>query len=452
MVSNHSSIKFWVKTKHKPIKLNPPQLIAILFFILVFIGALLLKLPEATVKGVSWTDAFFIATSAATVTGLTSVDPGSTFTLFGQIVILFLIQIGGLGIMTFAILVFMMLGKRIGMKQRLIMQEALNQPSIGGVIRLVRNLFLITIIVEFAAAVILALRWVPTYGWSKGIYYSIFHTIAAFNNAGFALWPDNLSKFVNDPVISIVIPVLIIVGGLGFTVFADIYYKRSFKKLSLHSKIMLLATLIINILAFLFIFIMEYHNTKTMGTLPLHGKILASFFQAISPRTAGFNTVDIGSLEPATQLFMIILMFIGAGSTSTGGGIKITTFIVIIVSVITFMRGKSESVIMRRTIRNDIILRSLAITTISIFFILLSIMLLVITEKGTFLQIFFEVVSAFGTVGLTINFTPYLTAFGKCVIIFVMLLGKIGPLTLLFTITKRQKTNIRYPEGDIFTG
>ncbi|MFB6468591.1 TrkH family potassium uptake protein [Cytobacillus sp. Hz8] len=437
---------------NRPIKFNPPQVLALIFILLVVLGGLLLKLPIAAEKPVSWIDAFFIAASAATVTGLTSVDPGSTFTTFGEVVIMLLIQVGGLGIMTFAILVMVMLRKKIGFRQRLIMQEALNQPSIGGIIRLVRIVMLFSFSIEAFSVFALSLRWAPEYGWGKGIYYALFHTIAAFNNAGFALWPDNLSSFEVDPVVNLMIAFLIIVGGLGFTVMADLFIKNQFHKLTLHTKVMVFGTIIINVIAFLFILATEYDNPKTLGGLSGAGKLWGAFFQAITTRTAGFNTIDITGLEPSTSLFMMFLMFVGAGSTSTGGGIKLTTFVVIILAVTAFLKGKSETNLFKRRIQNEVILRSVAIAVLSFLFVFLMCLILSITEKGSMLQIMFEVVSAFGTVGLTLGLTSSLSIFGKCVIILVMLFGKLGPLTIAFSLTRKEKTKIRYPNGDIYTG
>lgn len=436
----------------KPLKLNPPQLLAIMFLFLVVVGGVLLKLPIATEKGISWLDAFFLSTSAATVTGLAPIDPGSTFTLFGEIVLMVLIQVGGLGIMTFAVLVVIVLGKKIGMKQRMLMQEALNQPSLGGVIRLARNLLLFSLFMECIGVILLAIDWVPKMGWAKGLYYSLFHTIAAFNNAGFALWPDNLSRFVGDPIVNVTITLLIIVGGLGFTVVFDVLYQRRWRKLSLHTKLMLVMTLIVNVLAIVAIFLFEHNNPKTLGSLPFREQLWAAYFQGITPRTAGFNTIDIGSLEQPTAMLMIFLMFVGAGSTSTGGGIKLTTFAVIVFAVVSFLKGKEETVIWQRTIRHTIILRALAIASMSMLFIFLVTMILTLTEDAPFLVLLFEVVSAFGTVGLSMNMTPHLSAVGKMLIIGVMLFGKLGPLTLVYSIAKPKKTNIRYPNGDILTG
>ncbi|AXM89737.1 Ktr system potassium transporter B [Anoxybacillus ayderensis G10] len=436
----------------KPLKLTPPQLLAGMFLFLVVVGGGLLKLPIATEKEISWLDAFFLSASAATVTGLAPIDPGSTFTVFGEIVLMVLIQVGGLGVMTFAVLVVIVLGKKIGMKQRMLMQEALNQPSLGGVIRLARNLLLFSLFMEVVGAVLLAIDWVPKMGWAKGVYYSVFHTIASFNNAGFALWPDNLSRFVDDPIVNVTVSLLIIIGGLGFTVVFDVLYQRRWRKLSIHTKLMLVMTLVVNIVAIIAFFLFEHNNPKTLGSLSLREQLWASYFQGITPRTAGFNTIDIGSLEQPTAMLMIFLMFIGAGSTSTGGGIKLTTFAVIIFAVMSFLKGKEETVVWMRTIRHTIILRALAIASMSMLFIFVMTMILTLTEDASLLALLFEVVSAFGTVGLSMNMTSHLSTIGKMLIIFVMLFGKLGPLTLVYSIAKPKKTNIRYPNGDILTG
>jgi len=434
------------------IKLNPSQLLIVVFLLFIVFGTILLKLPIATESSIMWIDALFTATSAMTVTGLASVDPGSTFTIFGEVVILVLIQAGGLGIMSLAVLIFMVLGKKIGLKERLLIQHSLNYTSIGGVIKLVRNLFFYSIAIEFFATIILSIRWVPEYGWGKGIYYSLFHSISAFNNAGFSIWPDNLTRFVGDPIVNMVISSLFIIGGIGFTVLVDIFHKRDIKKWSLHTKLMIYGTILINTIAFLVVLFLEINNANTIGSYSWIDKIWASYFQAVSPRTAGFNTVDIGALHEGTITFMILLMFIGAGSTSTGGGIKLTTFIVIVLSVWTFLKEKNHITIANRTIKDKIIIRSLAILTISVAFIFLNVLLLNIFEPLPFLNILFEVVSAFGTVGLSMGITPDLSFYGKLIIIFTMFLGKIGPLTLAFSLARPGQEILRYPSEDVLTG
>ncbi|MXQ55845.1 TrkH family potassium uptake protein [Shimazuella alba] len=437
----------------KYIKLNPSQLLVVVFLFFIILGTILLKLPISTTNFISWTDALFTATSAMTVTGLAVVDTGTAYTTFGQCVILILIQVGGLGIMSFAVLIFIMLGKKIGLKERLIIQHALNQTSLGGVIKLVQNLFIYSITIEIIAMLILAIKWVPEYGWEKGMFDSLFHSISAFNNAGFSIWPDNLMRYVGDPLVNLVISFLFIVGGIGFTVLSDTWHKRSFKKLSLHSKLMIVGTLVINLFAMMIVFALEYHNPKTLGTLASLGdKLWASYFQAVTPRTAGFNTLDIGSLHEGTISFMLLLMFVGAGSASTGGGIKLTTFLVIVLSVLTFLRQKTQIKIGNRAIKVQIVIRSLAISTISILFIFLAVFILNITEPDPFLKILFEVISAFGTVGLSMGLTASLSDIGKIIIVFIMFLGKLGPLTFAFSLATPKHDKIRYPNEDVLTG
>ncbi|MCA1055349.1 TrkH family potassium uptake protein [Rossellomorea aquimaris] len=439
--------------KDKVIRLSPPQLLVVTFIFFSTLGMFLLKLPFATEDGITMLDALFTSVSAMTVTGLVVVDTGSVFTLFGEVVIMILIQVGGLGIMSFAGLIFMMLGKKIGFKERLLLQQALNQTSVGGVIKLVKYLFVFSFIVEGTAMVLLAFKWVPEYGWGRGLYVSLFHSISAFNNAGFSVWSDSLMGYVGDPLVNIVISALFIIGGLGFTVLVDLYQTRSFKKFSLHTKLMVWGTLFINMAAMILIFLLEYNNPGTLAPLSLFDKLQGAYFQAVTPRTAGFNTLDYGSMERDTLLLTILLMFIGAGSASTGGGIKLTTFLVITMSAFAFLKEKREIRVFHRTIDEKHIFKALAVSMMSIFLIFLSLLIMNNSEKGaSFLSILFEVVSAFGTVGLSMGITGTLTDIGKSVLIVVMFIGKLGPLTLAFSLSRPDKEKIRYPKEDILTG
>jgi trk system potassium uptake protein len=439
--------------RKKVIQWSPPQLLVITFIFFSTLGMFLLKLPFATVDGITMLDALFTAVSAMTVTGLIVVDTGSVFTMFGEIVIMFLIQIGGLGIMSFAVLIFMMIGKKIGFKERLLIQQALNQSSVGGVIKLVKYLFVFSFTVEAAALVLLATEWVPEYGWGRGLYVSLFHSISAFNNAGFSIWEDSLMGYVGNPTVNLVISALFIIGGIGFTVLIDLYKTRSLRKLSLHTKIMLLGTLIINTTAMIILFILEFDNPHTLANLSLFDKLQAAYFSAVTPRTAGFNTLDYASMERDSILLTILLMFIGAGSASTGGGIKLTTFVVISLSVFAFLKEKREIRLFRRTISEFHIFKALAVSMMSVFLVFIALFILNISEKGAeFLPVLFEIVSAFGTVGLSMGITGSLTDIGKSVIIVVMFIGKLGPLTLAFSLSKPDKEKIRYPKEDILTG
>jgi trk system potassium uptake protein TrkH len=440
------------KWKNKFIHLSPPQILAVGFFCLIVIGGILLKLPMATNQSISWVDAFFTATSAATVTGLSVVDTGTTFTAFGQVIIMLLIQAGGLGFMTLAILIVMVLGKRIGLRQRLLIGEALNQTNIGGLLVLVKRVLYFSLCIEAIGVVFLSIRWIPELGFVKGLHYSVFHVVAAYNNAGFALWPDNLTRYVGDPIVNLGICFLIITGGIGFTVLIDIWYSRKFSKLSLHSKIMIVGTIVLTILSILTIFVLEYTNPKTLGALNSIEKFWASFFQGITPRTAGFNTMDYGSMREPTLLVTMVLMFIGAGSVSTGGGIKLTTFVILLFSVLAFFKRKEELVLFKRTIKIATVTRALAIAVASQLLIFIVVFLLMITENFTFMQLLFETISAFGTVGLSMGITAGLSSIGKCIIMFVMFCGLIGPLTLVFSLARPDKERIRYPGEDVFTG
>ena len=433
--------------------LKPPQLLISIFIILILIGTFLLLLPIASTKGISFIDALFTATSAMTVTGLIVVDTGSAYTLFGQIVILTLIQLGGLGIMTFAVLIYIAVGRKIGMKERLLIKQALNQSSIGGVVRLARGLLIFSLTIEAIAVIFLSFKWVPEFGWGKGIYASIFHSISAFNNAGFSIWANSLSDYVDNPIVNIVITVLFIIGGIGFTVVFDMWRSKEFKDLALHSKLMIVGTIVINVISILIIFTLEYNNPNTMGNLTEAGKLQAAYFQAVTPRTAGFNTLDIGQMEDASLFYIITLMFIGGGSTSTAGGIKLTTALAIILATITFFKDQQNVVVYRRSLSYHVVLKALALTVGSMFVVITAVFILNLSEHDApFLTILFETVSAFGTVGLSMGLTGSLSMVGKITIILTMLVGKLGPLTFAFAFAKQTPDRVKHPKEDILTG
>ncbi|WP_318616295.1 TrkH family potassium uptake protein [Sporosarcina sp. YIM B06819] len=432
--------------------LSPPIVIAGSFLLLIIIGTLLLKLPVATTQPITWTDALFTATSATTVTGLSVFDIGTTLTLFGQIVMLFLIQFGGIGLMTFAVAVLIMFGRKVGMQHRIYIQESFNEQSIGGMVKLVKRILLFVVIAEGVAIVLLSVYWAADFGWVKGIYYSIFHVISAFNNAGFALFPDNLIQFAGDPVVLFTLSSLFIVGGIGFVVVTDIFTKKSFRKWSLHTKLMISGTLLINAVATLVLFILEYHNPHTIGDFSWAKKLLVSYFQAVSPRTAGFNAVSMGEMEDSSLLFTMFLMFIGGGSASTASGIKLTTFIVVIFATMHYVRGIPEPHLFGRSIKIDVLIRSLAITTLSIFVVMGSLFLLTITENLSLLALAVEVFSAFGTVGLSVGITAELSNVGKVLLCIVMFIGRIGPLTLFFLLLKKRRESYHLPYDQVHTG
>lgn len=450
-------LHFKRKRKYKVVQIHPAYVLLFGFMGLILIGTGLLMLPFATADRhhLSFIDALFEATSAVCVTGLAVVDTGTTFTLFGQIVMLVLIQLGGWGFMASGTLMFIMLGKKIGLKQRLLIQESLNYFSLQGIIKLVLRIVLITLVVEAIGAIVLTIRWAQEISFGKALYYGIFHSISAFNNAGFSLEPNNLSKWVGDPTINIMITLLFMIGGIGFYVITDIFAKKNLKKVSLHTKIVLLVTLLINVISTLVIFGLEYRNPATLGNLDLADKWWASYFQAVVTRTAGFNTIDISQLTDSSQAFMIGLMFIGAAPGSTGGGIKVTTFAILLFSLWAVLTNKEEINVFKRRIPQSLVLRSLSIAVSATIFIFIIFFLLTITERGAdVMKIAFETVSAFGTVGLSAGFTGELSPIGRILITIMMLVGKVGPLTMAFALAihPKDKTKIRYAEEKIMIG
>ncbi|GAB6462096.1 TrkH family potassium uptake protein [Bacillus luti] len=438
-------------------KLNPAHILVLGFLGLILIGTFLLMLPISTQEHhhLSFVDALFEATSAVCVTGLAVVDTGSTFTLFGQVVFLILIQLGGWGFMTSGILMFLILGKKVGIKKRLLLQESINSLSLQGIIKLVQRIIMITLVIELFGAIVLAIRWSYEMPWAKAVYYGVFHSITAFNNAGFGLEPDNLSRWVGDPIVNAIITFLFISGGIGFIVILDVIKKKKFRNLSLHTKLVLVSTLFLNIVSFIIILCLEYNNPATLGTLPLNDKMWAAYFQGVVTRTAGFNTIDIGQMTISSQVFMVALMFIGASPGSTGGGIKITTAILLLLSVVAIIRNREEINIFKRRIPRNLVNRAIAIATTAVMFIFTIVFLLTITEKGAELsQILFETVSAFSTAGLTTGLTGELTPVGRILITIMMFIGRLGPLTMAFALAmaKNDHTKIRYAEEKILIG
>jgi len=443
--------------KINELKLNPAQIILLGFGGLILIGATLLNLPIASVDGksIGFIDALFTSASAVCVTGLVVVNTAAHWTIFGQVVILILIQIGGLGFMTMATLVALFLGRKITLKERLVMQEELNQFTLSGLVRLTRYVVFSTLVFEGIGAVLLSTRFIPKYGMVKGTWFSIFHSISAFCNAGFDLIGDSMIPFVQDPVVNFTIGILVIFGGLGYTVYIDMTQHRRFKRFSLHTKLVLIISGILLVVGFVFIFIVEYNNPNTLGNLSFGGKILASIFQSIVPRTAGFNSVDIGSVTSATAFLIIIYMFIGGSPSSTAGGIKTTTVGAIALGMISVIKGKEDVEVFSKRIPHDLIYRALAVTGIGLLLVIIVTMLLSITEEASFLDIMFEATSAFGTVGLSRGLTPDLTDIGRLLVTFTMFAGRVGPLTMVIAFAKKRRENkgtYRYPEEKILIG
>ncbi|WP_026576519.1 TrkH family potassium uptake protein [Bacillus sp. UNC438CL73TsuS30] len=444
--------------QRKKFYLDPPKVLVLGFALIILIGALLLTMPISTTngQGLSFLNALFTATSATCVTGLVVVDTGTTFTIFGQLVILFMIQIGGLGFMTFATLFAFLIGKRISLKERILLQESLNNLSMEGIVRLARRILIFTAVIELAGAILLTLRFSLDMPIGKAIYFGIFHSISNFNNAGFDLMGEfhSLTSYVDDPTVVLTICSLITLGGIGFIVMNEIYEFRVSKRLSLHTKVVLMTSLFLLVVGTIGVFSFEYANPKTLKPLSFLGKFLGALFQSVTARTAGANTISIGDMTHPSLFLIIILMFIGASPGSTGGGIKTTTFTTLIGAVWSQIRGKEDVIFYRQRIVYETIYKAITVAFSGLFLVVVITMLLTITESGKdFLMILFEATSAFATVGLSMGLTPELSHVGKGLIIFTMFAGRVGPLTIAFAVTMRRNPDaFRYPKGKIMIG
>jgi trk system potassium uptake protein len=438
-------------------RLTPSQVLVIGFALTILTGAVLLSLPISTESGkpLPFIDALFTSTSAVCVTGLVVVDTATTYNTFGEVVIMLLIQIGGLGFMTFGTFFAILVGKKIGFRERLILREAFNQINISGVVRLVLMVLAITLVIESLGFIVLAIRFIPEWGWEKGLYYALFHSVSAFNNAGFDLFGDyekfsSLTRYVGDPIVNLTISSLFILGGIGFIVILELVQYRVTKRLSLHTKLVLTMTAFLIFVGTIIILATEWTNPATLGELSFGDKLLSSYFQSVTPRTAGFNTLNIADMYPATLFFIILLMFVGASPGSTGGGIKTTTLTTILLAVWSMIRGRDNVVTYRRRIPYDQVYKALTVTVAALTLVIMVTMLLTITEHADILTALFETVSAFGTVGLTMGLTPELTVAGKILIILTMFAGRLGPLTIAVAIARslrdQQEPPIRYPE------
>jgi len=440
------------RRRRRAAPLAPPLVLVLLYAALIVLGTALLLLPFATKAPITLSEAAFTATSAVTVTGLAVVDTGSQFTFFGQAVILLLIQLGGLGLMIFAVFIMSLLGLPVGYAHRLYLREDLNQTSATDLIKLSRIILKVVLFFEVTGAMLLALTFVPGLGWGPGLWASLFHSISAFNNAGFALFPDSLSHWVGDPVVNVVIPALLILGGLGFTVIAEVWRLRRWRAFSLHTKLMLVGTIGLLALSTLGFALMEWGNPATLGPLGTGTKLWASWFQAAVTRTAGFNTLDFGAMGDSTTLMSIVLMIIGAGSTSTGGGIKVTTFLVLVLATIAFFRRHNTVDIFGRSISAEQIMKVLALTMVSVGTIVAGLFVMTLMHEADFLDLAFETASAFGTVGLSRGITGEFDIAGRLVIMIIMFVGRVGPLTLGFLLAQREPRRIAHPEATVYLG
>lgn len=460
------------------ISFKDTQIIMIGFLITILLGTFLLMLPFSSEKGewTSFVDALFTATSAVCITGLAVVTTSEYWSVAGQWIILGLIQIGGLGFMSLVTMFFIAVGKKITIRERNVIREALNINQHGGVVNFAKYIFKVTVIVELIGALILSLRFIPEFGFANGVFKGIFHAVSAFCNAGFDILGDrSLMDYSGDLLINFTIMLLIIVGGLGFPVAQDIiemFYHIFVKKFSLsfsagrlklQSKIAIVSTGILIIGGFVCVFLFEHNNTGTIGNMSFGDKVIASLFQSITLRTAGFATIEQGSMNYTTKLISSVLMFVGGSPAGTAGGAKTVTVAILLIAVFSLIKGNDEITAFNRTIGFEMLQKALSVVIMMITVIIISVMVLSLTEaellianggKFELLDIVYETVSAIGTVGVTTGVTPLLSSAGKIVIIICMYIGRIGPITLAIALSGKGKikNNIHYPEGNIIVG
>ena len=434
---------------------------------LIIIGTALLMLPVAAEPTLPPIDALFTATSATCVTGLVVVDTGSRLSLFGQWVVLILIQCGGLGIMTFSTVLILLLGGRFSLTSRTVIQDTFTHGSDTRLSSLVRHVVMFTLILETVGAALLFIRFSTMYPLGRAWYYSVFHAISAFCNAGFSLFSESFINFKNDPLVNLTVCTLIITGGLGFLVLVEL--KRLFFssrnprrawRLSVHSKLVLSLSFLLIIVGTMGFMLFEWRDS--LADLSVPTKLISSFFQSVTTRTAGFNTLDFSKMANVTLLFCIFLMFIGAASGSTGGGIKVNTLGVLFALSRSRLRGEETTNIFRRTITQASVGRAIAVFAVSVVVINIATMALMASElgktlheesRGLFLELLFEVVSAFGTVGLSVGVTRTLSTMGKVIIILVMFIGRLGPLSIALALSRRpSRARYRYAEENVMIG
>ncbi|MCX8094972.1 MAG: TrkH family potassium uptake protein [Caldisericia bacterium] len=438
------------------IRKEPGRFIILSYLLIILIGGFILTLPISS-KNRVWTNpinALFTASSATCVTGLVVLDTGTHYSTFGQIIILLLIQIGGLSYMTIFTFLSLLLGRKIPLLDRIILKESISFFSIGGIIKLARRIFYIVLLFEGTGAIILSTVFLKEVGFPKALFYGLFHSISAFCNAGFDLIGDFKSfiPYRGNIVLNLTIILLIVFGGIGFVVISELIDFPKSKKLSTHTKLVIITTIILIILGATLFYLFEISNPRTLKFYSFKERVLTSIFHAVTPRTAGFSTVNVGYLNLPTLLLTIFLMFVGASPGGTGGGIKTTTFALILLNIRSWIKGREGVTIFGRCVETLSIKKSYLVFTTAIFLISLSTFLLSITEKFGLISIFFEVVSAFGTVGLSTGITPELSTFGKLVIIFTMFTGRVGILSFLTSVIVRKSQRVYLPEDKVMVG
>lgn len=440
-------------------KVSPSLLIGLSFIIIMFISSILLYMPFTQYDGnepVRYIDSLFTVTSALCVTGLVSVDTATVYNVYGKIIIIILIQLGGLGILTFSSMIVLLISNKMTYFTKKVIQEDLNYNILSNIPAYIKQVAFIVFSIELLGAFVLFTEFIKKYSFFKALVYSLFHSISAFCNAGFALYTDNLASYKTNFTINLTIISLIVLGGLGFSVILDFYYriKGSRKYFLVTTKFSLYMTAILLIGGAVIIFLLEYTNSYTIANLDLKGKVLVSLFESTTLRTAGFSTVDQVLFRPVTKIISLILMFIGAGPGSTGGGIKTTTLGVIIFGVYYSIKNK-DIIFSKRTITVELYKKATAIVFIAILYLIIAYLLLVSIENGEYLlELLYELISAFGTVGLSLNFTSRLHDLSKLIIIMTMFIGRIGPLTLAIALSKNNNTKekYKYPVENILIG
>jgi len=446
---------------------TPPQALAMGFAVVILIGAFLLTLPISTAsrKGTPFIDALYTSTSAVCVTGLIVLDTPEFFSTVGQVIILLLFQIGGLGYMTMASMIALTVGRRISLRERVILRESLNQLTMEGLIRFVKRVLWITFTIEATGGILLTLRFLRQYPLHQALFFGIFHSISAFCNSGFSLFSTNLEAYVCDPLVNLVITSNIILGGIGYLVIVDLYeHTRSLKNsrlhLSVHTKLALTITASLIVAGTVLIYLFECKNSQTLGPLPFSSQILASYFHAVTPRTAGYNTLRVGAMTQACLFFTIFLMFVGASPGGTGGGIKTTTFGTLVATTWSNLRGRKDVNLFRRRISPESIDKAFALTFLSLLLVVSFSILLLVIEKQPLLPVLFEEVSAFGTVGLSsgapgsvCSLSAIFSSWGKLLIILTMYAGRVGPITVGAAVLSREpQGEFRYVEEKILVG
>lgn len=439
-------------------RINPARRIAVGFAILIFIGAFLLMLPVSSKTGRStpFLTALFTSASATCVTGLSLVNVGAYFSVLGQIIILMLIQIGGLGFMTVLCFGFFITNKYIGLRNRMLIAQSMGMGTLEGVVKLAKHVLMITAVVELAGAVLLSVRFVPQYGIFKGIWASVFHSVSAFCNAGFDIIGDGQSmmSYRDDPMVLLVLAALIIIGGLGFIVWEDILRKRKWKKLTMYSKTVLLATAFFLVVGTIVYLGLEYNNPDTLANSSIIQKIIASFFQSVTTRTAGFDAVGQYNLSPASKAWSIILMMIGGASGSTAGGVKVGTILLVFVTLHTVLRARSEVVIFGRRIGYTTIVHAMALLVLWLILVTAGTVIISLADTQPMLDAMYETASAYSTVGLTVGITESASVLTKILLILYMFFGRVGIMTisLVFMSRSTKLNGIKYPDGEFLVG